>query len=129
CGAAQHGATLGDPHDPGERALVPRGVADDVHLVADDDAPATQLAGLHRGDATGAVCVAVGGHAQGVAAAVDARDEAAFGVGVLGALLRARSRAAPAGPVPDVALVEAARRHRPSIPCHWTVKSGKVFAV
>ena len=39
---------LGDPHDPGERAVAAGRVADEAHLVTDDDALAAQLAGPHR---------------------------------------------------------------------------------
>ena len=49
-GAAQHGRSRGDAHDPGEAAVGAGRVADEVHLVADDDALAAELARPHRED-------------------------------------------------------------------------------
>src|SRR5690606_17551822 len=95
--------------------------------------PSPQLARLHRRDATlrGALSelAVLVEHEQGVPAPVHARDHGALGVGVLGTQLRARSRPTTAGPVADLALVEAAGSHRPSIPSHCSVKSGRVFEV
>ena len=85
-GAAQHGRALGDAHDARERACRARRVADDVDEVTAHHAVA-QLPGAHADD--GALLWRVRRDEDGVPAAVDAGDESALGVGVLGAQLGA----------------------------------------
>ena len=125
-GAAQHGGALLDPDDAGERVRCARQVADEPDPVAHDDRGAAQLAGPHRGDRRpGWIGV---GRAR-PPAAVDDRDHRLLGVGVVGAALRAGTRATP-GPHPDVGLVVLPRAQPSS---HRAVqrpgKSGMVLAV
>src|SRR5450631_791641 len=114
-GAAKNGATGFDANDPGQRVLPAGGVTDQRHLVADDDALASQLAGLHGDDHPLAAACAVTVHDQRVATAVNTSDETRDGVVVRGAVLRAWPGAAAVWPDPDVALVvgAGARTHQP----------------
>ncbi len=66
-----------DPDDPGQRAGVAGGVADQPDPVADDDRLAAQLAGPHRGDLRAV-------DLDRVAAPVDRDHEAVDGVVVSG---------------------------------------------
>ena len=133
-GAAQHRLSRGDAHDPGEAAVGAGRVADEVHLVADDDALAAQLPGPHREDDPAPRPVLDVGR---VAPAVHAGDPARHGVGVRGPVLAAGPRVAPGRADPDVGLVVVARRpghqapattRSDSIRPHSVVNSGIVLA-
>src|SRR5262249_31402044 len=81
--AAQHRAPLVDADDAGQRPLLARGVADDAHVVADDDPAPAEFAGPHRGHqvvAQGAgVAAAVAGDHEAVLRLVMARPGAGAG--------------------------------------------------
>ena len=140
-GSAQNRAAGLDAHDPGQRVGAARGVPDDRHLITDDDALASELAGLHGNDDVVTAPV----HDQGVTAAVHAGHEPEDGILVSRAILGAGPGTPGVWPDPHVALVVRAgsRTHRPAIrlppneasPSAWTIpiqragKSGNVLSV
>ncbi len=132
-GPAQQGHALPEPDDAGQRALGPARVADEVHLVPDDDALAAQLAGPHRDEVVVRRAVA---DADAVAAAVDPEDATDDGVLVLGSVLGAWARPSTVGTDADVGLVVVPGRPRhhasawtrwSSMRCQSVVNSGIVL--
>src|SRR5882757_2441652 len=130
CGAAQHGSAFSASDDAGQGVLQPGQVADDVHVIADDDRGPAEFPGPHRGDHP------VRGSAKGTAppAAVDGDDHRLLGVGVVGSSLGPRPRAL-ARAYPDIGLVVVVRCQGISGACpatmsaHMPGKSGSVLAV
>src|SRR5699024_2345345 len=134
--APQEGAALLDPHDAGEGAVASGGVADEPHQVAGDDGGAAQLPGAHRGD--GALLRRALGEEGPPPPAVHGDHAGGDGGLMLGTVLGAGPRPAPAGADADVALVELPCRapHASStagsgcsIDSHIPTKSGRVFCV
>ena len=86
-GAPQHRSPLTSSHDAGQGVRLPRDVADDADVVADDDRGAPQFAGPHGGDATVRVAV----ERAAPPAAVDGHHHRFVGVGVVRSGLGPRS--------------------------------------